>query len=462
MFERRGQFDCGAVCSRPANVCDSNGFNLRTCSDRDGIASGDAGVGRDPYAAGSCKGSLRKGGLRARFADRNYCGHLILAADVDPDLLPGHKPGGACDRQVCRPCGECHARVSRDRDEYRCQRRRRTPDDGDCARFTIDLDLLSDGKAGGIADLNSFSAGLRRSSQPGAGETEEIEAVRRQLCSRGDGGKSDRRPLALGPDQSPTGEIDGAIRGVIKLNELLGGIGGSAEAELIDLYGNNIPYPYCRCFGTWSHARSALPRSVGSEESTAGGRGRCDVKGCVDARARRNRIGEYLRGFLRAIGYAAPGCARQGDSESKAVDWRTGSVGEGGGDLLRRLRHECSDARQRNRRNVVPRGHDIGLHCVSGRFGRMARRHYSFVKSSGGAVAVIAASAQQDAALLVHRVVTSTGRRARPLSTVKGCEAALLCVAAAKVPAVAAASAGNGSYKTPGVDGGIGDILFRV
>src|SRR6185437_13052263 len=123
---------------------------------------------------------------------------------------------------------------------------------------------------------------------------------------------------------------------------------------------------------------------------------------------------------------------------------------------------ECSDARQRNRRNVVPRGHDIGLHCVSGRFGRMARRHYSFVKSSGGAVAVIAASAQQDAALLVHRVVTSTGRRARPLSAVKGCEGALLCVAAAKVPAVAAPSAGNGSYETPRVDGGIGHVLLRI
>ena len=58
-------------------------------------------------------------------------------------------------------------------------------------------------------------------------------------------------------------------------------------------------------------------------------------------------------------------------------------------------------------------GHDVGLHRLVGGVGRVAGRHHAFVEGALRAVAVVAAVAQDDGALLVHRVVAGVDARTR-------------------------------------------------
>src|SRR3954451_23439822 len=85
----------------------------------------------------------------------------------------------------------------------------------------------------------------------------------------------------------------------------------------------------------------------------------------------------------------------------------------------------------RDRRSAVAGGGDVGLDRVLGRVGRIARDHGALVEGAGAEVgaaaglAAVAAAAQDDGTLLLHRAVAG---RQRPV--VERVEAARLGVAA--------------------------------
>ena len=58
-----------------------------------------------------------------------------------------------------------------------------------------------------------------------------------------------------------------------------------------------------------------------------------------------------------------------------------------------------------HRRGGVSGGRDVGLHRVLGGVGRIAGGHHALVERTLGAVAVVAADAENDGTLLAHRVV---------------------------------------------------------
>ena len=106
--------------------------------------------------------------------------------------------------------------------------------------------------------------------------------------------------------------------------------------------------------------------------------------------------------------------------------------------------------------HVVLGGHDVGLHRIGGGFGRISGRHHAFIEGAGRTVAVVAAGAQEDGALLVHWEIAGVVARSGADSAVEGRQAALLRVAAAEIPLVAAAAVNHGGHEPPGIDGRIG------
>lgn len=101
------------------------------------------------------------------------------------------------------------------------------------------------------------------------------------------------------------------------------------------------------------------------------------------------------------------------------------------GDLQRdgRAGREGSAARQ-GRRGIAS-GHDVGLHLVLRLVAGVARGHHALVEGALRAVAVVAADAEDDGALLAHGVV-ATDRR--PRARVEGVEGAFGGVASADRP----------------------------
>src|SRR5262245_10250124 len=77
---------------------------------------------------------------------------------------------------------------------------------------------------------------------------------------------------------------------------------------------------------------------------------------------------------------------------------------------------------------AVSGGGDIRLHGVLRAVRRVAGGHHAFVEGAGGAVAVVAADAEDDGALLAHRVVA---RDVGAHTVVEGRQAAGLGVATA-------------------------------
>ena len=86
----------------------------------------------------------------------------------------------------------------------------------------------------------------------------------RELGPGRDRRQLDRSPLARGVDQGPVGEVDFALGGVVKFDELI------AEADLVDLDREGVPHPLGSCLG----ARNAgwLARPLGHAGQEAGAR----------------------------------------------------------------------------------------------------------------------------------------------------------------------------------------------
>src|SRR5215475_5167657 len=99
---------------------------------------------------------------------------------------------------------------------------------------------------------------------------------------------------------------------------------------------------------------------------------------------------------------------------------------------------------------AVAGGGDVRLHCVLRAVRRVAGGHHAFVEGAGGAVAVVAADAEDDGALLAHRVVA---RDVGAHTVVEGRQAAGLGVATADGPVVRLPFDNGGGV--PEVDGRI-------
>src|SRR6185437_438964 len=99
--------------------------------------------------------------------------------------------------------------------------------------------------------------------------------------------------------------------------------------------------------------------------------------------------------------------------------------------LTRALRVQSAGAAATAAASAVSGGVDVGLHRALGGVRRVAGRHRAFVEGPRGPVAVVTADAEEDRALLVHRVVAGWAR-----SAVEGGQAARLGVAAADRPLV--------------------------
>ena len=58
-----------------------------------------------------------------------------------------------------------------------------------------------------------------------------------------------------------------------------------------------------------------------------------------------------------------------------------------------------------HRRGGVSGGYDVGLHCILGGIGRIARGHHTLVERSLCTIAIVSTDAENDGALFLHRVV---------------------------------------------------------
>ena len=87
----------------------------------------------------------------------------------------------------------------------------------------------------------------------------------------------------------------------------------------------------------------------------------------------------------------------------------------------------------------------------------MARRHHPLIEGAGRAIAVVAAIAHLDGALLVHRVIGAVLLGTGTHPGIEGLQTAVLRVAAFQLPEIAAAAAEHAGHETP-VDGGVGFV----
>ena len=71
----------------------------------------------------------------------------------------------------------------------------------------------------------------------------KLVGAARELRPRRDRRQPDGCPLALSVNEYPVGKIDGVVRGVVELDELVGGVGASAEADLVNLDREDVPHP---------------------------------------------------------------------------------------------------------------------------------------------------------------------------------------------------------------------------
>src|SRR5262249_61566324 len=98
-----------------------------------------------------------------------------------------------------------------------------------------DLDLLAGSHAGRATDVDGAVARVGGDRKPRTGEAEQVGAVARERRPGRDG---DRRGDGLPRrvlGQGPVRQVDGAVAGVVELDERIGRVGTGARAELVDL-----------------------------------------------------------------------------------------------------------------------------------------------------------------------------------------------------------------------------------
>ena len=98
-LERGGQVDA------PADARDLDQFLASAGAHRQRVAGRHVGVGRDFDVGRARDRRRRQRRLRGRLADRGDRGQLVVAADIDADLLPTSKPVAFVTGRLVEPAG---------------------------------------------------------------------------------------------------------------------------------------------------------------------------------------------------------------------------------------------------------------------------------------------------------------------------------------------------------------------
>ena len=237
----------------------------------------------------------------------------------------------------------------------------------------------------------------------------------------------------------PSGKVHLLIGSVVKLDEAVG------DAEFVNFHG----------FGA-THLQSAgllvtFPGSHGFQVSVEGGAAGSDVKFGHYHLSRLYRVGNGLGGrCLPSLGCLKGQCEAFDGGVRGIHKADHGLGGTAGGKGLDIGGTAVVQGREYlHGRHAVTRSHHVGLdgliHFLGGE--GAGGGHGTFIEGTGRAVGVVAAVAQQDGALLAHRVIAAA-RVLDAAAVVVDFQLSLLGVAAHRAPVVRLA-VGHGRNKTP-------------
>ena len=320
-------------------------------------------------------------------------------------------------------------------------------------------DFVAGLEAFDAADVDRLVALRGVHGQAGSGQAQDVEGLRRELRAGGDldvgEGRHVRRVLADGP----AGEVHVPVPGVVQFDEAVG------DAELVDF-----------------HRVRAADLEAGALPAGGAGPGRDGLQVAVEGRGpgldvelRDDRLagldGVVHRQLPVAIDGSLP-ALRQVQRQGETLDGLVGRVEEADHGLGGAAGHEGLHVRRAvvlQRREDLQRGLAVAGRDHIGLDGlvHLLRRegpgggHRGLVEGAGGAVAVVAAVAQQDRALLAHGIVAAA---VVPDATavVIHLQGALLGVSAHRAPVVRLAVGGRRD-EAPG-DGleALAELVFRV
>src|SRR6185437_5536507 len=152
-------------CTIRSSTADSRHLNdllARSSADGQRIGGGDVRVSCKLDVRRACEGSCGERGLRCGFADCSDSGLLILAAEIDADLLAFGKSGGAGNREIAGPGRKCEPWAGGYWDKHRGLRRRWSSYRFNGAGFAIDIDLLPWREIMGVTHVDRLCSGCCR------------------------------------------------------------------------------------------------------------------------------------------------------------------------------------------------------------------------------------------------------------------------------------------------------------
>ena len=164
-------------------------------------------------------------------------------------------------------------------------------------------------------------------------------------------------------------------------------------------------------------ARSVVQRALADQVAVEGRRPRGHLEGRAHARARSDRVGNVFDDFCVPGADSGPLLAGQRRCSASTpvagapvvlVNVTVVSCDDPGVNVCSPGGVAVADAGARlTACHAIVRSHNVGLHQLVGRVGRegACRRHRALIEGALRAVAVVAAVAQQDRALLAHRVI---------------------------------------------------------